>query len=61
MVVQNTFKKKFNIKLTRTSDLLTLLVEKGVITETQKDQLFNEMIQNGLWIKKYKNHGIFGV
>jgi predicted nucleic acid-binding protein len=61
MVVQNTFKKKFNIKLTRTSDLLTLLVEKEVITETQKDQLFNEMIKNGLWIKRHKKNGIFGV
>jgi predicted nucleic acid-binding protein len=38
--------------LTRTYDLLTVLVQKNIITEKQGEEIMNEMIENGFWIKK---------
>jgi predicted nucleic acid-binding protein len=46
------FEKKFNEKLTRTYDLLTVLVQKNIITEKQREEIMNEMIENGFWIKR---------
>jgi len=51
-VVQKVFEEKFNEKLTRTHDLLTVLVKNGVITEKQGDEIMDEMIENGFWLKK---------
>jgi predicted nucleic acid-binding protein len=51
-VVHKVFEKKFNEKLTRTYDLLTVLVQKNIITEKQREEIMNEMIENGFWIKR---------
>jgi predicted nucleic acid-binding protein len=51
-VVHKVFEEKFNEKLTRTYDLLTVLVQKNKITEKQRDEIMDEMIENGFWIKK---------
>jgi predicted nucleic acid-binding protein len=51
-VVQKVFEEKFNEKLTRTHDLLTVLVKNDIVTEKQADEIMDEMIENGFWIKK---------
>lgn len=39
-------------KLTRTYGLLTVLVQDDIITEKQREEIIDEMIENGFWIKK---------
>lgn len=51
-VVQKVFEEKFNEKLTRTHDLLTVLVQDDIITEKQREEIMDEMIENGFWIKR---------
>jgi predicted nucleic acid-binding protein len=51
-VVQKVFEEKFNEKLTRTYGLLTVLVQDDIITEKQREEIMDEMIENGFWIKK---------
>jgi len=53
-LVRDVFKKKFKRNISKTSDLLNILVEKHLITEVEKDQIFAEMIEKGLWIKTKK-------
>jgi predicted nucleic acid-binding protein len=51
-LVSNVFKDKFNTNISKTMDLLNLLVSKRLIKETKKDQIFEEMIKNGFWLKR---------
>jgi predicted nucleic acid-binding protein len=51
-LVNNIFKDKFKINITKTMDLLDILVSNRLITETKKEQIFEEMIKNGFWLKR---------
>ncbi|NIM15703.1 MAG: hypothetical protein GTO45_27250 [Candidatus Aminicenantes bacterium] len=51
-LVSNVFKDKFKTTITRTMDLLDILVSNRLITETKKDQIFEEMIKHGFWLKR---------
>jgi len=50
-LVQDVLNKKFKKIITKTYDLLQILVENQFITENEGEQIFSEMIRNGLWIK----------
>ena len=50
-LVQKIFKEKFKYDIVRTYNLLQILVESGAITGEEEEQIFAELIRNGLWIK----------
>lgn len=52
--VYDVFKNKLKITITRTPDLLDILVGNKIINKTQKKEILGELVNKGFWLKNMK-------